>query len=988
VINDEFSKFMGMPKELVASNRPLRLRLDLPGGINDDMLLPQRVYGSETLCGGIEYRVLCVSSNAQLPLKEMIAVPAALDFVTDRGDLRSVCGIVTEACSGDSDGGLASYQLVMRDALALLEKRNNTRVFRNMDEVEIVQRILNEWRQNSPILGVCFKHELDEFFTIREYPQREFTMQHNESDAAFIQRLLKRRGIGWYVRAVGGEYPVHTLVLFNNADSLRRNAAGTVRYHRDAATEERDTITSWSAVRSLQAGKVTRHSWDYRNPLGRDFMMADVGSGVDQGVHGNELAASLDDYQILAPHAGDDNEDLCRLGKLRMSRHDFESKCFHGDGSVRDLCAGEYFTLAEHPEVDRHPAEERDFVVTALQVNAQNNLPKALAARVEKLFARSRWMQGGQELLMQRDVADKVASGPLRMHIQFTAVRRGVVIVPAYDPRTDLPQALMQSAIVVGPEGEEVHCDQMGRVKIRFPGTRAADHEQAAGIGASDSDRDSAWVRVASNWAGNGPGSLQQCGTIALPRVGTEVLVNFLGGDPDKPVIVGQLYNQQAQPPALSNAGDLPGNRYLSGIKSREIKGSRGNQLRLDDTEGQISAQLASDHGDAQLNLGFITQARSNGTGQARGEGWELATSAWGVARANKGMLITTEGRTPGASPVKDLGETLQRLKAAQNQHETLAKLAQGAAAQDGEEQAAVAAVVKTQNQDIHGSGKGDLSQLGKPHLLLASPVGIETSTAGSTHIASDQHMALTTGMDFSIASGGSLFASVRQALRVFAHKAGMRLVAAAGDIDMRALSDSVNILAKLKITQTANSINISAKEEVVINGGGSYAKFSGGGIEIGTSGNFVAHAAKHSFIGPKTMDMANVQPSQQKLDGAGTFHLNSHPAAGGRPNAGLPYKLFKNGTLAEQGSFDDDGNMTFKHDVDAQASYHLELPNGNRFAIDPNPHEAQHEMSSGIGYHGYTNEGGSLNDAHASLEKSRLLSNPSVSAGDELPEA
>jgi type VI secretion system secreted protein VgrG len=262
--DNDFFGFMGLPKELVTSNRPLRLRLDLPGGINDDMLLPQRVFGSETLCGGIEYRVLCVSSNVHLPLKEMIAVPAALQFVTDRGDLRSVCGIVTEAASGDSDGGLASYQLVLRDALAILEKRTNTRVFRNMNEVEIVQRLLNEWRQKSAILGTCFNHETDEAFGQRTYPQREFTMQHNESDAAFIRRLLKRRGIGWYIRADGeAEAPSHTLVLFNSADSLRQNAAGTIRYHRDAATEERDTITSWSAVRSLQPGVVTRHSWDY-----------------------------------------------------------------------------------------------------------------------------------------------------------------------------------------------------------------------------------------------------------------------------------------------------------------------------------------------------------------------------------------------------------------------------------------------------------------------------------------------------------------------------------------------------------------------------------------------------------------------------------------------------------------------------------------------------------------------------------------------------
>nr|WP_229256922.1 type VI secretion system Vgr family protein [Duganella lactea] len=373
------------------------------------MLLPQRVYGAETICGGIEYRVLCVSGNAQLPLKQLIAVSAVLELVTDQGDLRSVCGIVTEASSGDSDGGLASYQLVLRDALAILEKRSNTRVFRNMDEIEIVQRILNEWRHKSPVLGICFKHETDDAFHVRTYPKREFTMQHNESEAAFIRRLLKRRGIGWYIRADGD---AHTLVLFNNADSLRRNAAGTIRYHRDSGTEERDTITAWSAVRSLQPGTVTRHSWDYMNPQGRDFMLVDARSGINQGVNGNELAATLDDYQILPPHAGDDHEDLFRFGQLRMSRHDYESKCFHGEGSVRDLCAGEYFTLAEHPEVDQHPPEERDFVVTALQVMAQNNLPKALAARVDGLFARSRWMHGAAEQQMQREVADKVARGP------------------------------------------------------------------------------------------------------------------------------------------------------------------------------------------------------------------------------------------------------------------------------------------------------------------------------------------------------------------------------------------------------------------------------------------------------------------------------------------------------------------------------------------------------------------------------------------------
>ena len=853
--DNDFFSFMGLAKELVTSNRPLRLRLDLPGGVNDDMLLPQRVFGSEALCGGIEYRVLCVSSNASLPLKEMIAVPAALEFVTDTGDLRSVCGIVTEASSGDSDGGLASYQLVLRDALSILEKRINTRVFRNMDEVEIVQRILNEWRHKSSILGTCFKHEVDEVFHLREYPKREFTMQHNESDAAFIRRLLKRRGIGWYVRAEGGKYPMHTLVLFNNADSLRRNAAGTIRYHRDAATEERDTITSWSAVRSLQPGTVTRHSWDYRNSQGRDFMMMDASSGVNQGVNGNELAASLDDYQILAPHAGDDNEDLCRLGKLRMSRHDYESKCFHGEGSVRDLCAGEYFTLAEHPEVDEHPAGERDFVVTALQVSAQNNLSKALAARVERLFARSRWMQGAQELQIQRDVADKVASGPLRMHIQFTAVRRGVIIVPAYDPRTDLPQALMQSAIVVGPEGEEVHCDQMGRVKIRFPGTRPKDHEQAANAGASDTQTDSAWVRVASNWAGNGPGSLQQCGAVGLPRIGTEVLVNFLGGDPDKPVIVGQLFNQQAQPPALSNRGDLPGNRYLSGLKSREIQGERANQLRFDDTRDQISVQLASDHGRSELNLGYLTQPKSDGVGKPRGEGVELSSNEQIALHAAKGMLLSAWQRIGTAD--KQMART-QFLELMADCAELASSLGSYAAQNQGKGidsecqdhlQAAFASWEAGSNTDPKSSDGG------KPIVAISAPDGISFATAkalvsyaGTTlNTVAQQNLQMTAGQRATLNAG--------KGISVFAQSDGIDVIAHQGKLLMQSQQNEteLNAAKDVKFTATEGKIIGVAKEIVLIAEDGSFIKI-GGGITLGTNGTITHHGSSFPFQGPSTM--------------------------------------------------------------------------------------------------------------------------------------
>ncbi|WP_373990118.1 type VI secretion system Vgr family protein [Duganella sp. BuS-21] len=808
--DSDFFGFMSLAKELVTSTRPLRLRLDLPGGINDDMLLPQRVFGSETICGGIEYRVLCVSASVHLALKEMIAVPAALQFVTDRGDLRSVCGIVTEASSGDSDGGLASYQLVLRDALAILEKRTNTRVFRNMDEVEIVQRILNEWRHKSPILGICFRHETDEAFHIRAYPKREFTMQHNESDAHFIRRLLKRRGIGWYFRADGeSEGPMHIMVLFNRADSLRENAAGTIRYHRDAATEERDTITAWSAVRSLQPGVVTRHSWDYRNVQGRDFMMAELRSDVDQGPSGNELAATLDDYQVLMPHAGDDNEDLCRLGQVSMRRHDYESKCFHGEGSVRDLCAGEYFTLAEHPEVDEHPPEDRDFVVTALQVTAQNNLPQALALRVERLFTRSRWM---------------------------------------------------------------------GRVKIRFPGTRPVDHEQAAGSGASDTQTDSAWVRVASNWAGNGPGSQQQCGTIGLPRVGTEVLVSFLGGDPDKPIIVGQLYNQEASPAALGGADGLPGSRYLSGIRSREIQGARGSQLRFDDTQAEISTQLATDHADTQLNLGFITSSRINGAGRARGEGAELTSSESIAIRASNGILLSTPATQGEHLEREDLVGIAELLNSIAVQ---LASVAQTHSADDTEASCLSELIDKLKNWKA-GSRSAILAANAAQGMIFTSEKNILIGAQSKVDVLS--------AADTNLSSGKNMMIRAVRGISVFAHTLGMKLIAASGNVLLQAHRGDINLTATGKICITAGQSLELRSPEIKLVSKGAQVNYGGGTITQQSKGDHVIKSSKFLHAKGGDGDVGEIKFPSTSIDTDERVVL--YHSQTGEPVTGRRYKL------------------------------------------------------------------------------------------------
>jgi len=848
----EFLRVLQHEKVLSTAHRPMRLRLAHGGQLAEDVLLPQRVVGSEAVCGGIDYRVACLASSPHIALKDLIALPAELQFVTDRGMLRSVCGIVTEARAGDADGGLAGYELVLRDVFAVMEKRTNSRVFRYQNELEIVQVLCDEWRQSNTVLANAFELELDPLFDMRLFPPREQTMQYNESDAAFVRRLLRRRGIAWVFRPGRGRgspvdpahdrTPAHTLVLFNDPNSLPQNAAGSVRYHRDGMAGGRDTVTSWRAARRLQPGVATRHSWDYKNPAGAQFMTATARSNADQGPSGNALAASLDDYLIEMPHAGNDVEDHWRLGHVRMSRHEFESKCFQGEGSVRDFCAGQYFSLEGHPEIDTHPAAERDFVITELHVVADNNLPRDLERHAAHVV--------GDPL-----PAARAGAGQARVRVNFAAVRRGIPIVPAYDPRTDLPHPQLQSAIVVGPAGEDVHCDALGRVKIRFPGMRAADHRHAHGAGASDSPADSAWVRVASNWAGNGSGSQQQSGALALPRVGSEVLVAFLGGDPDRPIIIAQLYNQRTAPPAFSRTGDLPGNRYVSGTRTHEIQGARGNQLRFDDTRGEISAQLASDHGASELNLGWLTRPRADGSGTPRGEGAELRSDLAVAVRGGQGVLISAEARPQAEGGQLDRAGLAGLADVMQGILDEVGKLA-AVHTDDEPTGQRLAALVDKLKRWHAGSNVGEnaadgATGGGEPILAATAPNGVIVASNDNLALGASGKVDVVSAGDAELAAGKNIFVRAARRLSMFAHELGVRLVAGRGDIVVHTHVGNIQIKSAGRISLiAAERIELEAPAVKII-APGAQTDWADGTVTQQTSGRQVFKGAEFDHLGP-----------------------------------------------------------------------------------------------------------------------------------------
>jgi type VI secretion system secreted protein VgrG len=822
---------------LSEANRPIRLRLSYERHVLDDVLLVKRVTGHETLCGGLEYRLLCVSTRIDLPLKEFIALPVELQFVTDRGNVRSVCGIVAQAAAGQSDGGLSTYQLVVRDALAFMEQRVNTRVFRNTNETELSAVLLSEWRAINPILANTL--DIDMSHVGKAYPVREFIMQHNESDAMFLQRLWKRRGISWFIRPgqasdTGSDRtPAHTLVLFDSSYELAQNAARTVRFRQDRATQTADSIYNWCALRTLKNGSVTRQSWDYRNGVPMSVQTPTI---MRQGEAGTEFALSLDDYLVDAPHVGDDAADYRDLGKLRMQRHEYEAKCFYGEGAVRDFCVGEWFRLDGHPEVDSHADGEREFVLTELWVSAENNLPKTVDEQVRRLFSINGWNSAatGTELQTASEERD------VRYTNRFACVRRGIPIVPAFDPRADLPRVTLQSAVVVGPPGEEVHCDASGRVKLRFPGTREQDHE--SGPGASNSDRDSAWVRVASFWAGD------RCGGIHLPRVGDEVLVDFLGGDPDKPVVIGNVYGKPL-PPAFSHAGELPDNRFLAGIKSKEVNGIRYNQLRFDDTPGQISAQLASEHGNSQLNLGWLTHPRRNGRGDVRGEGAELRSGGAVALRGKSGVLISAEAQRGAEGALLQRDALLGLAEVLEGVQQQLAELAQTHHA-DATPQLKLQDLVKRLKTWDGGTNVDPDGREGKaPVVAVSAPAGVAIGSQDNVLIGAESQIDLISVGGTNLSTGKALLIRAAEAVSIFAHRLGMKLVAASGKMELQTHKDDLELTS-------AKRIVLSAAEEIILQAPKVRFLASGAQVDIGNneivqqcSGNHMMKSAKFAHV-------------------------------------------------------------------------------------------------------------------------------------------
>ncbi|ENH4429308.1 type VI secretion system tip protein VgrG [Acinetobacter baumannii] len=825
--------------------------------LNSQVFL-QRIDGQHYLNQGMTAELICLSTNAHIPLKTFIGVQVAVDQVTDRGSFFRTTGIITGASQGQSDGALTLYKLAISDPTYLWHKRRNSRVFMNKSVKEISEILFQEWQGKSPLFASSLTLDLSGLK--QTYDVRPFVMQLNESDYDFLTRLWRSEGISWLIDEAEltvasnmDNIQPQKLRLIDDNNQYQALTRRAIRYHRSSATEQFDSMTSLMADRSLQPTSIFVQRWQ------PDVLQQTDGAGSVQSKHQHSTnydnqSLSLEEAWHFSPAwmqdlNGEDgatsasNQQLEKFNQNLSAYYDAQSKQFIAKTTVRDTQVGYWFELNEHPEIDQHESTDKEFLIIGKNYYNQNNLPKDLNQQIQTLLQQSDW---------QASNTDE------RQANQLILQRRYIPTTPAYNPQTHSPVAHPQRAKVVGPEGEEIYVDEWGRIKVRFLFTRSDDHSHDGGAGTNNNDTDSAWIDVLTPWAGEGYGAR------FLPRIGEIVVINFFNGDIDRPFVMGRVHEAQRHPTKFDNKGKLPDTKKLSGIRSKEVSGSGFGQLRFDDTPGQISTQLQSSHGASQLNLGKLSHPKDKAESEDRGEGFELRTDQWGALRAGQGLLVSTHKQDNAKGEHLDAEVAKKQLEGSQTNSKALSDIAKN---QKTDEIESI-----EQLKDFASQIQQQIAKFEKALLLLSSPDGIALSSSEDIHISADAQINQIAGDSINISTQKNVIANAQNRLSLFAAQSGLKAVAAQGKVEIQAQADALDVLSKLGITisSTDDKVIISSPKEVKITGGSSQIILNGSGIFPKTGGKFQVNAGQHLFMaGASANAGAPELPKAKPMQGA-----------------------------------------------------------------------------------------------------------------------
>ncbi|WP_332606208.1 type VI secretion system Vgr family protein [Acinetobacter sp. ESBL14] len=806
--------------------------------LNTQIML-QRLEGYHGINDGLSVELICLSTNPYIELKQFIGCQVAVDQVTDSGQLFRTTGIITGASQGQSDGALSLYRLTMQDATSLWHKRRNSRVFMNKSAVEICEIIFKEWQSKSPLFAAGLK--LDSSGLSKNYDIRPFSMQSNESDYAYLTRILREESINflidesnYIVSSNSQSIEPQKLRLIDDNAQFKALERRSIRYHRSHATEQADSITSFIAQRQLQPTAIHVQRWQ-ADSLSQEDASGSVISSHQHSAQRDNESLSLEQAWSISPAwisdlKGEDqatasgNNQLDKLNKQLNQYQALQAKYFTAHSSVRDTQVGYWFLLNEHPELEKNHQEDKAFLILSKHFYNQNNLPKEIKEQVEKLLSLSHWA-------ISKDSEQERQANELML------VRRTIAIVPEYDPLTHRPTAHVQRAKVVS-DGEEIHVDEWGRIKVRFLFTRTEDHAHDGGAGSNDSDTDSAWVDVLTPWAGEGYGAR------FLPRKDEIVVIDFFDGNIDRPFVTGRIHEAQRSPTKFDLKGQLPDTKKLSGIRSKEVGGEGYNQLRFDDTTGQISAQLHSSHGATQLNLGNLSHPKDKPESEGRGEGFELRTDHAGAIRS-KGLYISTFVQDKATDIHLEAKEAVQNFTESLDSMKALSEYAVKQKAEAADMLANIDQYIKTIE-----SQWSDLKATKDALMLLASPESISLVSGKDVHINALDSITMGAGQSVNVSTDEHLILNAKKKVSVFAGEEDLKIYAAKGKFDLQSQDNVLDVAARLdvKITSSEGKVEIHSPTEIVFKAKDSALKINGDGVTVITPNKFTAKASQHLF--------------------------------------------------------------------------------------------------------------------------------------------
>ena len=432
-----------------------------------------------------------------------------------------VHGLIQQAGQGDAGQRLTRYRVVLAPQLACLALRSNQRIFQQLTVPQIIARVLEE----HGILADAYRFQLGP--TV--YPPRDYCTQYDESDLHFVQRLCEEEGLHYHFE----HSPDGHLLVFGDDQTAFPRLGQPTPYIADTGLVADEPVIKGFVLRlEGRTSRVTRRDYDFQKPRLRMEAAHRPQQKQDQ--------PDLEDYDY--PGRFTDRERGKLLSQRSLERHRADYRQAEGRSDQPNLCSGHFLEMSEHPR-----GEWNDLWLLT-EVRHEGRQPQVLEESITS------------------DTADSLDDFQQGYRNRFLATPWDV----HYRPPLAHPKPRVlgtQTAVVTGPAGEEIHCDKYGRVKVQFHWDRE---------GQAD-DKTSCWLRVASGWAGNA------LGAVAIPRVGMEVLVDFLEGDPDQPLVSGCLYHAEHLPPY-----ELPAHKTRTLFKSNSSPGGSGyNELRIEDRKGQ-----------------------------------------------------------------------------------------------------------------------------------------------------------------------------------------------------------------------------------------------------------------------------------------------------------------------------------------------------------------------------------------------------------------